>query len=122
MKKISSEPTEDLLYIFGEGKYYHAYHIFGSHIEKGGVRFTVWAPFVKSVSVIGDWNDIEMELKIGSDHQGNSLIAFCPVEPIYSDGEKVGSDAVDGLLGFGNRKYICEGENAYDEIMAIISE
>ena len=57
MSKSASEPTKDLLYIFGEGKYYHAYHIFGSHIERKGVRFTVWAPFVKSVSVIGDWND-----------------------------------------------------------------
>jgi len=57
VKKISSVPTEDLLYIFGEGKYYHAYHVFGSHIEQTGVRFTVWAPSVKSVSVIGDWND-----------------------------------------------------------------
>ena len=57
MRKTDTTPTEDLLYIFGEGNYYHAYHIFGSHKEKDGVRFTVWAPFVKSVSVIGDWNN-----------------------------------------------------------------
>ena len=56
MSRTSSKPTEDLLYIFGEGNYYHAYHIFGSHKEKNGIRFTVWAPFVKSVAVIGDWN------------------------------------------------------------------
>ena len=54
---IDSKPNEELLYLFGEGNYFHAYHIFGAHKVKGGIRFTVWAPQVKSVCVIGDWND-----------------------------------------------------------------
>ena len=79
MKKLSSEPTEDLLYIFGEGKYYHAYHIFGSHVEKGGVRFTVWAPFVKSVSVIGDFNDWKVR-------EGSCLDGGDYLEPVGTSG------------------------------------
>lgn len=54
---IDSTPTDDLLYLFGEGNYFHAFHIFGAHLLKEGVRFTIWVPDVKSVSVIGQWND-----------------------------------------------------------------
>lgn len=54
---INSKPTEDLLFLFNEGKYFHAYHIFGAHEVEDGIRFTVWAPNVKSVCVIGEWND-----------------------------------------------------------------
>ena len=58
--------SEDLLYLFNTGKLYYAYKTFGAHPttlidDKGkkhrGVQFTVWAPDVKSVKVIGDWND-----------------------------------------------------------------
>ena len=51
---------QELLYLFNEGKYYHAYRTFGAHpaAEEGeeGVRFTVWAPGVRSVRVVGDYN------------------------------------------------------------------
>ena len=73
------QPEEALLYLFNHGKYYNAADIFGAHIVMRsaagqsrtgksaaeerkisqplqGVRFTVWAPGVKSVHVCGDFN------------------------------------------------------------------
>ncbi len=51
---------KDDLYLLGSGKLYQAYKFFGAHpcTEDGkkGVRFTVWAPGLKSLSVIGDFN------------------------------------------------------------------
>lgn len=51
---------KDDLYLFSTGKLYQAYKLFGAHpgIEDGkkGVRFTVWAPGVKFLSVMGDFN------------------------------------------------------------------
>lgn len=64
--EISKLLSEDLLYLFNTGKLYHAYKTFGAHPttliddngkKHKGVQFTVWAPEVKSVKVIGDWND-----------------------------------------------------------------
>ena len=53
--------NKDAIYLFNEGKYYNAYNLFGAHPgkedKKQGTRFTLWAPGVKSVSVIGDFND-----------------------------------------------------------------
>ena len=73
-------------------------------------------------AVIGDWNDIEMELSIGKDHEGNSLIRFAPCEPVYSGSEKTGYETAGSPFESANKKYICEGEKAYEEIMAIISK
>jgi 1,4-alpha-glucan branching enzyme len=57
---IGARLDERLLYLYNEGKYYYSYQTFGAHpvIEAGhqGVRFTVWAPNVKSIRVIGDYN------------------------------------------------------------------
>ena len=53
--------TDDDIYLFREGTHYRLYEKFGSHsvtvdgVE--GVYFAVWAPFAKTVSVIGDFND-----------------------------------------------------------------
>jgi len=48
------------LYLFSEGTYSHAYERLGAHLEeqdgRRGVRFAVWAPNAKSVSVIGEFN------------------------------------------------------------------
>jgi len=49
------------LYLFHQGTNYRAYEMLGAHfIErdgKKGVRFAVWAPHAKSVSVVGDFNN-----------------------------------------------------------------
>ncbi len=48
------------LYLFNSGKLYHSYLNFGAHkIKIGastGVRFMVWAPNARKVSVVGDFN------------------------------------------------------------------
>jgi 1,4-alpha-glucan branching enzyme len=48
------------IYLFGEGKHWHAYRFLGSHIYEAdgipGVLFAVWAPNAERVSVVGDFN------------------------------------------------------------------
>ena len=45
---------------FHKGRNYHSYLLFGAHLENNnkqrGVRFTVYAPRAKQVSVVGDFN------------------------------------------------------------------
>ena len=59
--KDFKQKNKDRFYLFNSGKYYQAYELFGAHVctedKKKGTRFTVWAPGVKSVAVIGDFND-----------------------------------------------------------------
>ncbi|MBE8955502.1 MAG: 1,4-alpha-glucan branching protein GlgB [Quinella sp. 2Q5] len=56
----TSNLSEYDLYLFHQGTNYHAYEMLGAHfIErdgKKGVRFALWAPHAKSVSVVGDFN------------------------------------------------------------------
>ncbi|MBR5479589.1 MAG: 1,4-alpha-glucan branching protein GlgB [Clostridia bacterium] len=42
---------------FYAGDNYSVYNNLGSHFEDGGVRFTLWAPNAKWVSVVGDFNE-----------------------------------------------------------------
>jgi 1,4-alpha-glucan branching enzyme len=48
------------LYLFGEGKHWHAYRFLGAHrtVADGvaGVLFAVWAPSAERVSVVGNFN------------------------------------------------------------------
>lgn len=48
-------------YLFHEGTHTHSYQFMGAHcVEvdgKRGVRFTIWAPNARSVSVVGDFNE-----------------------------------------------------------------
>ena len=57
---FSPEINEFDLYLFGEGNHHHIYHKLGAHlnVKEGvsGVRFAVWAPSAKRVSVVGDFN------------------------------------------------------------------
>lgn len=42
---------------FFEGRELEAYHLFGAHVTKKGVDFSVYAPNARAVSVIGTFND-----------------------------------------------------------------
>ncbi len=48
------------LHLLGEGTHYRAYEKLGAHLVTVdgvvGVRFAVWAPNARRVSVVGDWN------------------------------------------------------------------
>lgn len=57
-----SNITNQDIFLFNEGNHSHLYRLMGAHpiIENGitvGVRFAVWAPNAKSVSLIGDFNN-----------------------------------------------------------------
>ncbi|CAM4187303.1 1,4-alpha-glucan branching protein GlgB [Pseudoalteromonas byunsanensis] len=58
--RFGSQLDEATLYLFNEGTLEHAYQHLGAHFvtHEGvkGVRFAVWAPNAKSISVIGDFN------------------------------------------------------------------
>lgn len=44
------------LYLLGEGKHERLWKTLGAHPCDAGVRFAVWAPNARAVSVVGDWN------------------------------------------------------------------
>ena len=56
----TSDLSEFDLYLFHQGTNYRAYEMLGAHLmtQEGrqGVRFAVWAPHAKAVSVVGDFN------------------------------------------------------------------
>lgn len=63
-------PSDLDVYLFHEGSLYESYKILGSHLlshnEFQGVRFAVWAPHAKRVSVVGDfnnWNGFHSEME-----------------------------------------------------------
>ena len=69
-----TELSEYGLYLFHQGTNFRAYEMLGAHFVeqngKNGVRFAVWAPHAKAVSVVGNfnqWNDNVNPLQRGSD-------------------------------------------------------
>ena len=45
------------LHLIGEGTHRRLWEVLGAHVDAdGGVRFAVWAPSARRVSVVGDWN------------------------------------------------------------------
>lgn len=64
-KKIVSEHD---IYLFHQGTLHHSYHLMGAHLMvyngERGVRFTVWAPSARGVSIVGNFNDW-----VGDNHQ-----------------------------------------------------
>jgi 1,4-alpha-glucan branching enzyme len=46
------------LHLIGEGRHERLWERLGAHVldDGGGVRFAVWAPNAREVSVVGDWN------------------------------------------------------------------
>lgn len=51
----------DVRYLFNQGTLYRSYLDLGAHltkeIDQAGTRFTVWCPYARKVSVIGDFNN-----------------------------------------------------------------
>ena len=47
---------EQDLYLFNEGTHYRLYEHLGSHPDRDGTWFAVWAPNAERVTVMGDWN------------------------------------------------------------------
>ncbi|HYW06325.1 MAG TPA: 1,4-alpha-glucan branching protein GlgB [Longimicrobium sp.] len=57
---FASTVSELDLHLIGEGTHHRLYDVLGAHPdvreEVAGVRFAVWAPGARRVSVVGDWN------------------------------------------------------------------
>jgi 1,4-alpha-glucan branching enzyme len=59
---FSTRPSETAglgeldLHLAGEGRHQRIYEHLGAHVFDEGVRFAVWAPNARRVSVVGDWN------------------------------------------------------------------
>ena len=57
--------TSDDLFLLAKGEWYRSYEKLGAHPATSdgvaGYQFAVWAPDVRSVRVIGDFNDWDIE-------------------------------------------------------------
>lgn len=65
-RKSSLDITDYDIFLLGEGNHFKSYNKLGAHIYKKGkntfVRFAVWAPHAKGVSIVGEFNDWKPEL------------------------------------------------------------
>jgi 1,4-alpha-glucan branching enzyme len=65
------------LHLLGEGTHYRAYEKMGAHLVTldgvAGVRFAVWAPNARRVSVVGDWNGWDGRVHPMRLHPGNGV-------------------------------------------------
>ena len=87
----TSELSEFDLFLFHQGTNYRAYEMLGAHIMtqngKQGVRFTVWAPHAKEVSVVGDFNNWDTRVnkmsKLGDGEIWNLFIPGLGAGTVY---------------------------------------
>jgi 1,4-alpha-glucan branching enzyme len=84
-------------YLFNEGSHRAVHRLLGAHLEGRGVRFAVWAPSARAVSVIGDFN--------GWDRTAS------PLEPQKESG--IWSGFVDGAEKGDAYKYFIQGAGDY---------
>lgn len=87
-------------YLFHEGRHFHSYRMLGAHPDEqagvSGVRFAVWAPNAKVVSVVGDFNNWRGEGHV-MQRLGNSGIWELFVPGVSSGaGYKYDIEALDG--------------------------
>ncbi|MBL3556904.1 MULTISPECIES: 1,4-alpha-glucan branching protein GlgB [Marinobacter] len=65
------------LHLFSEGRHWHIYNVLGAHVcrtrNTEGVRFAVWAPHARSVSVVGDFNHWDSEAHPMSLHDSTGV-------------------------------------------------
>jgi len=82
------------------GRHEQLYEKLGAHVVEGGVRFAVWAPNARYVSVVGDFNDWDSSAS--------------PLEPVAETG--IWEGVVDGA-GAGQRyKYNLDGHEKADPV------
>jgi 1,4-alpha-glucan branching enzyme len=78
------------LYLFAQGTHHRAYDKLGAHLVEQdghrGVRFAVWAPNARNVSVIGDfngWDPTRHPMQSSSAGVWDAFIAGLPADTIY---------------------------------------
>ncbi len=75
--------NETDLYLYHQGTNYYTYRLLGAHCVQqdgvNGVRFAVWAPHAKAVSVVGDFNNWDTRLNpLQRLEDGEVWTAFLP--------------------------------------------
>ena len=60
-RKLPPSVSDYSIYLFNEGTSRRAYQMLGAHLADDGVDFSVWAPNAKAVSVVGDFNDWQVD-------------------------------------------------------------
>ncbi len=104
----TSELNEYGLYLFHQGTNYHSYEMLGAHFTerdgKKGVRFALWAPHAKSVSVVGDFNNW--------DNRVNRMIRLDDGETweIFIEGLKVGDNYKYAIRSQHDEPYVLKGD------------
>jgi len=83
VSRIPDTPLPDYdLYLFGQGEHRELYRLLGAHpAERGGergVRFAVWAPNAREVSVVGSFNGWDGSANPMRRHDGGVWEAFVP--------------------------------------------
>ena len=76
-------------YLYGQGTQYRAYYTMGSHLilrkKSRGVYFALWAPFARSVSIVGDFNGWDRQsLPLFKNAQTGVWSIFLP-DGMYAD-------------------------------------
>ncbi|MFJ7747797.1 1,4-alpha-glucan branching protein GlgB [Peribacillus sp. NPDC097295] len=99
-----SYPSDFDLYLFHEGTLYESYKMLGAHIltssGKEGVRFAVWAPHAKKVSVVGNFNDWN-----GTDHS-MKRIEHSGIWVLFVPGLKEGDLYKYEIHSPGNKRFL----------------
>ena len=104
----TSNLSEYGLYLFHQGTNYRAYEMFGAHFTerdgKKGVRFALWAPHAKSVSVVGDFNNW--------DNRVNRMIRLEDGETweLFIEGLKQGDNYKYAILPAQGKAHILKGD------------
>jgi 1,4-alpha-glucan branching enzyme len=85
------------LHLAGEGRHERLYERLGAHALDDGVRFAVWAPNARAVSVIGDWNGwragVDPLVPVGSSGIWEGVVAGAAEGARY----KYAVDGADGV-------------------------
>lgn len=75
--RFPSQLSEFDLHLMREGTHYRVWDKLGAHLTRidgvDGVRFTVWAPNARRVSVVGDFNRWDGRRHLMRKHEGNGL-------------------------------------------------
>ncbi|MGM0409526.1 MAG: 1,4-alpha-glucan branching protein GlgB [Bacillota bacterium] len=80
-------PSDYDRYLFNKGEHFQSFNFLGSHIIDKGVRFNLWAPNAKKISVVGDFNDwksnVHQMKKIGDSGIWTTVIKEAQLYDLY---------------------------------------
>jgi len=111
-----SQDISEHKYLFHNGRDYRSYEIFGAHKTGRGWRFRVWAPNAKAVSVVGDFNEWNIDsnpMKTLKDD--SSIWELTCRDAKEGDYYKYAIETDDGRILYKADPYAFESESVYNE-------